>query len=178
MHHVYTADHIQCSDTQQKSPTIVSESVPLPAFAFPIWDKTNYQSAGFWQSFPNSLSLHLIPNSLPRISAESGSLFGSKAFSVSHQVLVLISLILALRYGPVQVLNQMCSPCWRSAPSPAGDTWASIWQLCSGPYPGGADGKESACNAGDLGSIPGLGRSPGEGNGNPLQCSCLENPQG
>ena len=42
--------------------------------------------------------------------------------------------------------------------------------------PGGSDGKESACNAGDLGSIPGLGRSPGEGNGNPLQCSCLENP--
>ena len=39
------------------------------------------------------------------------------------------------------------------------------------------DGKESACNAGDLGSIPGWGRSPGEGNGSPLQCSCLENPR-
>ena len=38
--------------------------------------------------------------------------------------------------------------------------------------------KESACNAGDLGSIPGSGRSPGEGNGNPLQYSCLENPHG
>ena len=38
------------------------------------------------------------------------------------------------------------------------------------------DGKESACNPGDWGSIPGLGRSPGEGNGNPLQYSCLENP--
>ena len=37
-------------------------------------------------------------------------------------------------------------------------------------------GKESACNVGDLGSIPGSGRSPGEGNGNPLQYSCLENP--
>ena len=42
-------------------------------------------------------------------------------------------------------------------------------------FPGGSDGKESACNAGDLGLIPGLGRSPGEGNGNPLQYSCLEN---
>ena len=41
-------------------------------------------------------------------------------------------------------------------------------------FPGGSDGKESACNAGDLGSTPGLGRSPGEGNGNPLQYSCLE----
>ena len=45
-------------------------------------------------------------------------------------------------------------------------------------FPGGSDGKESACNAGDLGSIPGLGKSPGGGNGNPLQCSCLENPHG
>ena len=39
-----------------------------------------------------------------------------------------------------------------------------------------ADGKEFACSAGDLGLIPGLGRSPGEGNGNPLHYSCLENP--
>ena len=41
-------------------------------------------------------------------------------------------------------------------------------------FPGGSDGKESACNAGDLGSIPGLERSPGGGHGNPLQYSCLE----
>ena len=43
-------------------------------------------------------------------------------------------------------------------------------------FPGGSDGKASVCNAGDLSSIPGSGRSPGEGNGNPLQYSCLENP--
>ena len=43
-------------------------------------------------------------------------------------------------------------------------------------FPGGSDDKASVCNAGDPGSIPGLGRSPGEGNGNPLQYSCLENP--
>ena len=42
-------------------------------------------------------------------------------------------------------------------------------------FPGGSDGKESACNTGDLGSIRELGRSPGEGNGNPLQYSSLEN---
>ena len=42
-------------------------------------------------------------------------------------------------------------------------------------FPGGSDGKESACNAGDLGSISGLGRCPGGGHGNPLQCSWLEN---
>ena len=43
-------------------------------------------------------------------------------------------------------------------------------------FPGGSEDKASACNAGDPGSIPGLGRSPGEGNGNPLQYSCQENP--
>ena len=43
-------------------------------------------------------------------------------------------------------------------------------------FPGGSDGKESTCNVGDLGSIPGLGRSPGGGHGKPLQYSCLENP--
>ena len=42
-------------------------------------------------------------------------------------------------------------------------------------FSSGSEGKESACNAGELGSIPGLGRSPGEGNGTPFQCSCLEN---
>ena len=43
-------------------------------------------------------------------------------------------------------------------------------------FSGGSDSKESACNAGELGSILGLERSPGGGHGNPLQCSCLENP--
>ena len=45
-------------------------------------------------------------------------------------------------------------------------------------FPGGSDGKESACNEGNLGLIPELGRSPGGGHGNPLQYSCLENPHG
>ena len=45
-------------------------------------------------------------------------------------------------------------------------------------FPGGSDGKESGFNAGDLGLIPRLGRSLGIGRGNPLQCSCLENPDG
>ena len=46
----------------------------------------------------------------------------------------------------------------------------------SGDFPGGSDGKASVYNVGDPGSVLGLGRSPGEGNGNPLQYSCLENP--
>ena len=54
----------------------------------------------------------------------------------------------------------------------------SIPLLTSQPYglPGGSGGKESDLNVGDPGSIPGSGRSPGEGNSNPLQYSCLENP--
>ena len=68
-------------------------------------------------------------------------------------------------------------------------TWSCLWLLSSAPYCKiqaqieesrekslGHLGKASACKAGDLGSIPGLGRFPGEGNGNPLQYSCLENP--
>ena len=50
----------------------------------------------------------------------------------------------------------------------------SLWSYIRG-FPGGSDGKDSACNAGDPGSISGLGRSPGEGNGTPFQYSCLEN---
>ena len=59
--------------------------------------------------------------------------------------------------------------------------FVSIWNFVTkmvqiGRFPGGSDDKESACNAGDPGLIPGWGRSPGEGNGNPFQYSCLENP--
>ena len=48
-----------------------------------------------------------------------------------------------------------------------------LWQM---GFPGDSGGKESACNAGGLGLISGLGQSPGGGHSNPLQCSCLENP--
>ena len=62
--------------------------------------------------------------------------------------------------------------------------WASAWRSRQrfggfhqgGAFPGGSDSKESACSAGDRGSIPRLGRCPGEGNGSPLQHPCLENP--
>ena len=57
-----------------------------------------------------------------------------------------------------------------------------VWELETSTveqgFPGGLAGKESACNAGDPGSISRLGRSPGEGHGNPLQYSCLENSHG
>ena len=68
-------------------------------------------------------------------------------------------------------------PSWRNQPS-----WLQATLLIQsysnqdGSFPGDSIGKESTCSAGDLGSIPGSGRSPGEGNGYPLQYSCLENP--
>ena len=49
--------------------------------------------------------------------------------------------------------------------------------LCLWGFLSSSDSKASACNGGDLGLIPGSGKSPGEGNGTPLQCSCLENPR-
>ena len=57
-------------------------------------------------------------------------------------------------------------------------TWFLTAQVLHeyGASPGGSGGKESACNAGVLGSVPGLGRAPGGRHGNPLQYSCLENP--
>ena len=51
-------------------------------------------------------------------------------------------------------------------------------QHCGLSFPGGSDGEESTCNAEDLGSIPGWGRSPGGRHGNPIQYSCLANPHG
>ena len=59
------------------------------------------------------------------------------------------------------------------------DWWLFLpWSMLYHGPPGGSAGKESACNAGDLGFIPGLGRSPGGGHGNPPQYSCQENPHG
>ena len=71
----------------------------------------------------------------------------------------------------------MASPLCVTVPLPFSllKTLVCGFRACLG-FPGGSDGKESACNARDLGSIPGSGRSPGEGNGNPLQYSCLGNP--
>ena len=66
-----------------------------------------------------------------------------------------------------------------SDPSPAGSGRVSLDKLNHLlDYRGGSNGKESACSGGGLGSIPGSERSPGEGNGNPLQYSCLKNPHG
>ena len=67
-------------------------------------------------------------------------------------------------------------PCWliwwcKLKSSPPVAEWLRLWGFCVG-----SAGKESTCNAGDLGSIPGLERSPGERHGSPLQNSCLENP--
>ena len=59
-----------------------------------------------------------------------------------------------------------------------GDYWSKLWSILGDGmgFPGGSEVKASACNVGDLGLIPGSGRSPGEGKGNPLRYSCLENP--
>ena len=65
--------------------------------------------------------------------------------------------------------------CRSDAHEPTPLSQASFRMNPPGGFPSGLDGKDSVCNAGDLGSIPGLGRTPGEGNGNSLQYSCLGN---
>ena len=77
-------------------------------------------------------------------------------------------------------------PCWLRSWTPGlqnSEKFNLLLKQCGLSYfamatPGGSDGKERACNAGDLGSIPGSGRSPGGRHGSPLQYACLENPHG
>ena len=66
----------------------------------------------------------------------------------------------------------------RELHAPQAGTECLFWELFPGRgrFLGDSDGEEFACNAGNLGSVPGVGRSPGGGHGNPLQYSCLENP--
>ena len=66
-----------------------------------------------------------------------------------------------------------CAP---AESNPSGPKGVDVFWRDLSKRQSGSDGKKSACNAGDLGSISGLRRSPGRGNGNPLQYSCLENP--
>ena len=74
-------------------------------------------------------------------------------------------------------LSTVCVVLQSENPAMEGQNFSFLFDLdwCD-RFPGGSDGKATSCNAGDLGSILGSGRSPGEGNGNPLPYSCLENP--
>ena len=73
-------------------------------------------------------------------------------------------------YMHIYIYIPLCSVCLNFCPFLIGLCLSQLG------FPGSSDGKASAYNEGDPGSIPGSGRSPGEGNGNPLQDSCLENP--
>ena len=83
-------------------------------------------------------------------------------------IYILSQIIFPLRLQNIES-SSLCytvSPCWLSI----------LYIVVCDNFPGGSDGKASVYNVGDQGSIPGLGRSPGEGNGNPFQDYCLENP--
>ena len=78
----------------------------------------------------------------------------------------------------MEIILGGCSDDTSKESEPSQDSLLIIWRKQIAPlgFPGGSDSKASVCHAGDPVSIPGLGRSPGEGNGSPFQYSCLENP--
>ena len=90
-------------------------------------------------------------------------------------VLLLVVKILSMFYAPraLQQNSHLPTKTWHLRLTPS---LVSLLYCCIRGFPNSLDSKTSACNAGDPGSIPGWGRSPGGGNGNPLQYSCLENP--
>ena len=99
----------------------------------------------------------------------------SKWFSFSHKV---ISQRTSLGVTLDKYLYWVDSYCWKDFGAPRADDISGICfrELPPLGFPGGLAGKASDCNAGDPGSMPESGRSPEEGNGSPLQYSCLENP--
>ena len=74
-------------------------------------------------------------------------------------------------------LNLLCLLRWQAGSLPLAPLGKPTDFVDLANFPGGSEVKASTCNVGDLGSISGSGRFPGEGNGTPLQCSCLENPR-
>ena len=102
-----------------------------------------------------------------------GFVFFSRYFSLIH-FLLLCQLFSSLYQTPIlcYIFTELCYHA-----NPAMDLAEKALRIILDlGFPGGSDGRESACNAGDPGLIPGFRSSPGEGNGNPLQYSCLENP--
>ena len=75
-----------------------------------------------------------------------------------------------------RTLGLCVKDCLQPLAFPISSNWSPLGLLLVLGFPGGSDGKDSAWNAGNLGLIPGSGRSPGKGNDNLFQCSCLENP--
>ena len=97
--------------------------------------------------------------------------------------------VAAMSWSPVIEALSFFVPCASEDTSQLSSTYSCLfcnlllYLICNSPlyllgFPGGSVGKESACNAGDPGSVPGSGRSPGVGNGTPLQYRCLENSMG
>ena len=98
----------------------------------------------------------------------------SQKLATEGNVLNLIKGIYEKPTVNIFLVENECFPCKTENKAKMCSLTSPVQHMCVAP--GGSISKETACNAGDPSSIPGLGRSPGEGNGNPLQDSCLKNP--
>ena len=168
---------------------------PLSTQSYPLLLALFQDLDGKWQaslvliSGP-VLAAHFSP--LPTHSKYKGPEVGS--YSASGQTQDVTYLVICARTSTKLSLHLMpfLSSPWPSVAAPAFHHQFFSWSLCMQLpplrisfsncqlfcFPGGSDGKESACSAGHLALIPGSGKSPGEGNGYPLQYSCLENSMG
>ena len=117
----------------------------------------------------------VMPSAQPGLPLESGTAPWSLQEADSHRCSFLLQQLPAVGIiWEITLPDALCSPPNSPHHSLETSPGRTVWLRGEGGFPGGSGGTESTCNAGDLGSVSGLGRSPGEGNDNPLQYPCLE----
>ena len=144
-----------------QSPRVCSDSSPLSQWCHPTISLSLIPFSSCLQSFPASESFPV-----SQLFTSGGQIIGASASVLLMNIQGWFPLGLA---DLISLQSEELSRVFSNT---------TVWkhQFLGAQLPGGSDGKASAYNVGDPGSIPRLGRSPGEGNGNPLQYSCLENP--
>ena len=161
-------------DVSVEAQNLDQSVVPCPVLTVASWPAYRFHRRQVrWSGTPNSLRIFYCDPHSQRLWHSQWS--RNRYFSGIFPLFFMIQWMLAIWFlVPLPFLN----PAWTFRNSQFMYCWSLVWRILSIAimgFPCGSAGKESTCNAGDLGSIPGLGRSPGEGNGYSLQYSGLEN---